>query len=748
MNEIAPQYTGRATAQAGKSPDAPSATTPALRPALFARYRDLSKLRYDYPVILVDGAGHGPFVQSLTSIIDNILREIAPPGASAEPLRRQVLRLESEIRGRASNGQTGTLSKLWKQAAADLLSDSGESVFGPLATNLDRAREALPVDGLVIDCDENTPHRLLVHIWTAVQESKAKAFRKKVDGLIMRLLDILKADFIKSDEARTPDALRSAVGTSFEPDFDFAAMSRVLSGGPSANQISPERRQRIAAVLDVLQSQRFYGPGRASERKTNQPIPYRFVFDSCAAALDAFRDRLPEMLAFVKAFTIAELEIQNKYRAALHDAEFRHFDKSDLSDEQLALFPSYLVCLRDGQTDPAETLRAFETLASRLPVKVLVQTDDILGATSPEPPRSSFGAGSARLAAMAVGLNDAYVFQTASANLCRMHDRLVTGMRYDGPALFGVYSGATPSVLGLPPYLLSAAATESRAFPTFVYDPAAGLNLADRFDIFDNPQATLDWPAYGICYEDQALQRIDDDVPFTHVDFLACDTRYARYCEPSLQESWHDDMTPASGYLTLAPELRAEHRPYILTIDANDALYRTVVDAKLIDAARHCVDAWRRLQELGGINNSHANRLLARERSARQEQEAQAPSKLETVARSELETPPPAGMAEPAGPVAETESVGEEGLEAASADDPWIETVRCTTCNECTQINNRMFAYNENMQAYIVDPDAGSYLQMVEAAESCQVSIIHPGKPQNPKEPNLEALIARAEPFL
>jgi len=36
---------------------------------------------------------------------------------------------------------------------------------------------------------------------------------------------------------------------------------------------------------------------------------------------------------------------------------------------------------------------------------------------------------------------------------------------------------------------------------------------------------------------------------------------------------------------------------------------------------------------------------------------------------------------------------------------------------------------------------------LVEAAESCQVSIIHPGKPRDTTEPNLADLIARAEPF-
>ncbi|MBI2291011.1 MAG: ferredoxin, partial [Betaproteobacteria bacterium] len=84
---------------------------------------------------------------------------------------------------------------------------------------------------------------------------------------------------------------------------------------------------------------------------------------------------------------------------------------------------------------------------------------------------------------------------------------------------------------------------------------------------------------------------------------------------------------------------------------------------------------------------------------------------------------------------------------APSSDDAYIESARCTTCNECTQINNKMFAYDENKQAHIVNVDAGTYRQLVEAAESCQVAIIHPGKPRNPNEPGLEELLKRAEAF-
>ena len=58
-----------------------------------------------------------------------------------------------------------------------------------------------------------------------------------------------------------------------------------------------------------------------------------------------------------------------------------------------------------------------------------------------------------------------------------------------------------------------------------------------------------------------------------------------------------------------------------------------------------------------------------------------------------------------------------------------------------------MFAYDANKQAYIASKEAGTYAQLVEAAESCQVSIIHTGKPWNANEPGLDELIKRAAVF-
>jgi len=77
----------------------------------------------------------------------------------------------------------------------------------------------------------------------------------------------------------------------------------------------------------------------------------------------------------------------------------------------------------------------------------------------------------------------------------------------------------------------------------------------------------------------------------------------------------------------------------------------------------------------------------------------------------------------------------------------YIDSVRCTTCNECTNLNNRLFAYNSDKQAFIKDPAAGTFAQLVTAAERCPVSIIHPGSPLNPREKDLPKWIKRAEKF-
>ena len=65
-----------------------------LRPALFSAYQDLSKLRYDLPLVLVNGEDKETVMRSLSDLIDDVLQEIAPRGIEGERIRKHVLGLE------------------------------------------------------------------------------------------------------------------------------------------------------------------------------------------------------------------------------------------------------------------------------------------------------------------------------------------------------------------------------------------------------------------------------------------------------------------------------------------------------------------------------------------------------------------------------------------------------------------------------------------------------------------------------
>ncbi len=192
-----------------------------LRSALLAPYRNLSELRYDYPLVLVERDADGAFVRSLSSVVDGVLQEIAPAGALGERLRKHLLRLEATIRALASEGVKARLSELWRLAERELLSESDEAPAELLRDSLSRPGGAPRVDGEVIDCDDETSSRLFEHAWRVVQHERSGRALEEIDELVLRLSDILKADFLKAEEGRAPKRLEGSVGTSFEDAFDF-----------------------------------------------------------------------------------------------------------------------------------------------------------------------------------------------------------------------------------------------------------------------------------------------------------------------------------------------------------------------------------------------------------------------------------------------------------------------------------------------------------------------------------------------
>ena len=78
---------------------------------------------------------------------------------------------------------------------------------------------------------------------------------------------------------------------------------------------------------------------------------------------------------------------------------------------------------------------------------------------------------------------------------------------------------------------------------------------------------------------------------------------------------------------------------------------------------------------------------------------------------------------------------------------PWIETPQCTSCDECTKLNGKIFVYDASKKAYIADPEGGPYKDIVKAAEKCSARVIHPGLPRDRSAKDIDKWIKRGEKY-
>lgn len=699
-----------------------------LRPALLAQYRNLDSIRHDFPVVFARGPGE--YVVSLAAAVDGALRTAAPQGSLGEAMRKRALHVERLIREAVAKSTPGTLLQAWDSAVTGAGTDDAGR------RDMTTVRDALAVDGELAGCDSRLPSRFLRHAWAVVQGEKARAARIRIDALVLRLEAILRADYARSAAAFQAANLQQTFGGTHQALFDFAKMSKLLSPTASQGGLDTPRRARIEWALRTLREQAFFpAPGDAGTQESNS---CGFAFDSVSAALDSYRHRLPDMLSLLKALSLAELEVEGQFVEQLHAPIFDGMQSQDFTAAELQFFPDYLVTLDSNA--PGVQADLVSALSSGMPVKVLLEVQDLLEEAAPGQGRFSFGMRGSQLASMAMAFGDAFVLQSTASNLLQMRDGIQRGLRHAGPALFSVYAPADGEST-LPGYLAAASAMQSRAFPAFSYDPGRGSDSATRFSLENNPQPDVDWPLEFLTYADQDLQAVTEELAFTFVDFLLADRRHNRHFAVIPRAHWGEGLISARQWLESPPADAATGLPYVLAVDDADLLCRVVVDERMMRAAQRCREAWHRLQELGGIHDSRAEALLAREKALWEQQRA-----IEAAALAPAAIPAALGDQ----PSVAAEVPGTAAAEDESAPDPdtaYIETLRCSSCNECTLASPKMFAYDQNKQAYIADLKAGSYRQLVEAAESCQVSVIHPGKPWNPDEPGLDELIERARPF-
>ncbi len=466
-----------------------------------------------------------------------------------------------------------------------------------------------------------------------------------------------------------------------------------------------------------------------------------------------------ELLALARAV------LENKLLDKEHDLnqfKFAEFDERDLSNDDLAFCLPILVNLDSASLNADNKSALLDILSSDMSIKILLRVKNI----------------NHRWAQQAVALGTAYVWQTTNAHTNNLPSGFTEGLNYNGPALFSVYTDNPADTSYISPYLLAASAVESRAFPTFIYNPNNGSDWQSRFDVSGTPQPERDWSVGELSEQTTEEEETTVELDFTFADFIATDSCFAKNFLPIPEDQWQESMIFITEFLQLDKNQAKDKVPFILMVDKDGTKYRAIVTQTIIRETLKCASNWRNLQELGGINNSHVQKQLAEEQQRLEEDKQREVDEIEKKHQEELEksiaelthviveriatgllsegTMQPAyapSVPTTAPTVAEAEvapeevPVEEEEEEKITFDDPYIDTPLCTTCNECTNLNGKLFNYNENKQAFIKDVAAGTFRDLVISAEKCPVRIIHPGKPKNLNEAGLDDLIKRAEQF-
>ncbi len=573
-------------------------------PALLHPYRDLSRVRHEFPVLL-DSSKPAGAAKPLTDIVDEILAS-APEGDEGARFRHSVLRLESIMRSLLEDREGDRLSLVWDRAAATLFETSrlSDDKAAALRENVAAARKALVADGDLISCGPAAPARIFRSCADAHWTECCGPWREELDTIIRQLQNILVADFVHSDEAVKPEHLRETLGA--PEDVDERAMSSLLRSTPREGGLPEQRRERVRDTLATLKAmQPVFQSNRLPGKLDRAPIRFDQVFDDCASALEEHAKRMLAMTAFFKCVRVARLEIQNQYRDAVHDAFFSQFDERYLTRDEVALCPPVLVRVTDDALARGGQGALLDALNSRAGIKILLELRNICEVTGDSPrPRVSVG-WPARIAGMAMALNHAYVMQAPASRAGVMSTRMLEGMRFTGPALFSI---GVPEPQGrvLGSYLAAAAAVESRVHPVLAFDPSRGATLAERVDLGDNPQGERMWPTEKFTFRNAAGEETTIDLAFTPADFLFGDARLAGHFWTVPASSWHDAMAPLHQVLDLPVNEAAGRIPYILTVDRENRMARVVVSRDILDVSLRCRSYWSGLRESGRACSSRS----------------------------------------------------------------------------------------------------------------------------------------------
>ena len=244
---------------------------------------------------------------------------------------------------------------------------------------------------------------------------------------------------------------------------------------------------------------------------------------------------------------------------------------------------------------------------------------------------------------------------------------------------------------------------------------------------------------YNIDYIDEAGNESQLEAPLTFADFALTEGRFRKQFRQAPPETWNDDMIQLHVFLDMDESDREGKFPYIWGVDGKNHLTRILVAEPMVLSCEERRHFWHQLRSIAGEDASTKVDTKAIVEQTKAEMAQSLTANLLSMSGgdvSALTTSVAAGVA----PAAAT----------STSDDyepVWVETPECTACDECTDLAPGVFKYNDEKLAVVVNPQGGTFEDIVKCAEKCTAEIIHPGTPWNMDENNLDKLIKRAEKF-
>jgi len=634
-------------------------------------------------------------------------------------------------------------------------------------------------DGACLGCGEKTAIHLFTSTVTALMQPRVKSFLEKIDGLIDGMEKHIRMRLTESMDVSDTQAMIAAVSAAKDKDLTLSDLSARVAAGKPSQPLDPEWVRWAAQVLEKLKDLKWRyveGPsknGRADMGMVNStgctsvwastypyhPYPFPWTShlfqDSPSVAMGIFEGHMAKMADGFKAVRMAEMELAGEYLPDRDTDFFRRFDWQQFSENEWLLCPPVVSVGGDGAMYDIGFQNLSRALMSGMPIKVLVVDTQVYSNTGGQACTSGFisqvsdmapygkakkGKQETRKEISLIGMahRTSYVMQSTVAHVNHLLESYIDGLNSRRPALFNIYAVCPPEhgVGDDKAVDQSKLAVEGRAYPLFRFDPDAGVTFSECVSLEGNPALDSDWPVYTLKYQDENGERKTMELPMTFADFAATEARFAKQFKIAPPATWNDSMMLLAEFLELPKDERDGKFPFIWGVDRKNRLTRLLVAEDLARASEERLHFWRQLKDVAAVGKGAVDTEAVAEQ-VRAELLAKISASL-GLGGSDMSDVAGVGAVAAAG----TSAANADGYEPA-----WIETPECTACDECTNIAPKVFAYNDDKKAIVVNAKGAKFADLVKAAEKCTAGCLHPGTPWNSSEPGLDKLMARAAKF-